>query len=48
LATSNAQLVERLVRLARELGRDIATPSEARELIGVVARRGSVGVADVA
>jgi 3-keto-5-aminohexanoate cleavage enzyme len=42
LATSNAQLVERLVRLAREMGREIATPNEARELVGITARRGPV------
>lgn len=40
LATSNAQLVKRLVRLAREMGREIATPDEARELVGITARRG--------
>ena len=39
LATSNAQLVERLARLAHELGREIATPAEAREMIGITARR---------
>jgi 3-keto-5-aminohexanoate cleavage enzyme len=33
LAGSNAQLVERLVRLARELGREAATPAEARRLL---------------
>lgn len=33
LAVSNAQLVERAVRIARELGREIATPEEARELM---------------
>lgn len=42
LATSNAQLVERVVRLARELGREIATPNEAREMIGVTSRRGVI------
>lgn len=42
LATSNAQLVERLARLAGELGRPIASPDEAREMIGVTARRGAV------
>jgi 3-keto-5-aminohexanoate cleavage enzyme len=47
LATSNAQLVERLVRLAREMGREVASPDEAREMIGVAARRGAIGVADV-
>jgi 3-keto-5-aminohexanoate cleavage enzyme len=35
LAESNARLIERLVRLAREIGRDIATPAEARQLIGL-------------
>lgn len=39
LATSNAQLVERLVRIAHELGREIASPDEARALIGVAERR---------
>jgi 3-keto-5-aminohexanoate cleavage enzyme len=33
LAVSNAQLVERAVRIARELGREIATPAEAREML---------------
>ena len=33
LAVSNAQFVERAVRLARELGREIATPEEAREML---------------
>jgi len=35
LATSNAQLVERVVRLAKEIGRDIATPDEARILLRI-------------
>jgi 3-keto-5-aminohexanoate cleavage enzyme len=35
LATSNAQLVERLVRLAGELGRPIASPAEARVRLGL-------------
>lgn len=33
LADSNAQLVERTVRMARELGHEIASPSEAREIL---------------
>lgn len=33
LAVSNAQLVERAVRIARELGREIATPEEARAMM---------------
>jgi len=32
---SNAQLVERMVRIARELGREIATVDEAKERLGV-------------
>jgi 3-keto-5-aminohexanoate cleavage enzyme len=34
-ARSNAQLVERLVRLARDVGREIATPAEARQMLGL-------------
>ena len=34
-ARSNAQLIERLVRIARELGREPATPAEARGLLGL-------------
>ena len=33
LAESNARLVKRIVRIAKEMGRDIATPDEARELL---------------
>lgn len=33
LAKSNAQFVERIVRIAREYGREIATPLEARVLL---------------
>ncbi len=33
LAKSNAQLVERTARLARELGRELATPDEARQIL---------------
>jgi len=35
LAQSNAQLVERIARISRELDRDIATPDEARALLGM-------------
>lgn len=35
LAKSNAELVEKLVRIARELGREIATPDEARKMLGL-------------
>jgi len=37
LARGNAQLVERAVRLARELGRDVATPQQARQMLGLAA-----------
>jgi 3-keto-5-aminohexanoate cleavage enzyme len=39
LAKSNAQLVERAVRLARELGREVATPAQARQMLGLGAPR---------
>ncbi|MBN2285457.1 MAG: 3-keto-5-aminohexanoate cleavage protein [Tissierellales bacterium] len=35
LAQSNAQLVEKVVRIAKELGREIATPDEARTILGL-------------
>lgn len=35
LAKSNAELVARIVRIARDLGRTIATPDEARELLRI-------------
>lgn len=38
LASGNAQFVERITRLAAELGRDVATPSEAREILGINTR----------
>ncbi|PKL39941.1 MAG: 3-keto-5-aminohexanoate cleavage protein [Spirochaetae bacterium HGW-Spirochaetae-1] len=34
-AAGNARLVERVVRLARELGREVATPNEARAILGM-------------
>lgn len=39
MATSNAQLVERLVRIARDLDRPLATPAQAREMMGLGAPR---------
>jgi 3-keto-5-aminohexanoate cleavage enzyme len=36
LATGNAQLVDRAVRLADELGRPVASPGEARAILGLV------------
>jgi 3-keto-5-aminohexanoate cleavage enzyme len=41
LARSNAQLVERIARIARELGRDVASPDQARRILGL--RAASVG-----
>lgn len=38
LAESNAQLVARVVRIATELGREVATPQEAREMLGLQVR----------
>ncbi|WP_415381381.1 3-keto-5-aminohexanoate cleavage protein [Halosimplex sp. TS25] len=35
LAESNAQLVERAVRVADELGREVATPDQARDVLGL-------------
>ena len=35
LAKSNGDLVQKVVRLARELGREIATPAEAREILSL-------------
>ena len=43
LARGNAELVEKIVRLARELGRDIATPEEARRITGLPARQPNLG-----
>jgi 3-keto-5-aminohexanoate cleavage enzyme len=39
-AKSNAQIVERIVRIATELGREIATPEDAREMLGLPLRGG--------
>ncbi len=35
LAQSNGELVEKVVRLAKELGREIASPDEARNILGI-------------
>jgi 3-keto-5-aminohexanoate cleavage enzyme len=37
-AKSNGELVAKVVRIAKELGREIATPAEAREILGLIAR----------
>jgi 3-keto-5-aminohexanoate cleavage enzyme len=36
LAKNNAELVERVVRIAREFGREVATPQEARKILSLV------------
>lgn len=38
VAQSNAQLVARIVRIAKEFGREVASPDEAREILGLKAR----------
>lgn len=38
LAKSNGELVEKVVRLANELGREVATPDEARQILGLKRR----------
>jgi 3-keto-5-aminohexanoate cleavage enzyme len=35
LAKTNAQFVERIVRIAKEYGREVATPKEARKILGL-------------
>jgi 3-keto-5-aminohexanoate cleavage enzyme len=35
LLKSNAEAVERIGRIARELNREIATPAQAREMLGL-------------
>jgi 3-keto-5-aminohexanoate cleavage enzyme len=36
LAKSNGELVEKIVRISKELGRDIATPNEARKILSII------------
>ena len=36
LAKSNAQLVERVVRISKEFGREVATPTESRKILNLV------------
>jgi len=35
VADSNAQLVARMARIAEEIGRPLATPAQAREILGL-------------
>lgn len=39
LAKSNGELVAKVVRLAKELGREVATPDEARQILGLKPRK---------
>ncbi len=39
LADSSAQMVEKMVRISREMGREIATPDEARSILGLSSQR---------
>ncbi len=34
-AKSNGELVEKVVRMAKEFGREVATPDEARRILGL-------------
>jgi 3-keto-5-aminohexanoate cleavage enzyme len=43
LAKSNAELVDKMVRIARDLGRDVASPEEARRITGLAAQPVTVG-----
>ncbi len=36
LAKSNGELVQKVVRIAKELGREIASPNEARKILGLI------------
>jgi len=36
LAKNNAQLVGRVVRIAREFGKDVATPQESRKILNLL------------
>lgn len=38
LAKSNGELVEKVVRMAKEFGREIANPAEARKILGLAAK----------
>jgi 3-keto-5-aminohexanoate cleavage enzyme len=39
LAQSNGELVAKVVRLAKELGREVANPAEARQILGLAPRQ---------
>jgi 3-keto-5-aminohexanoate cleavage enzyme len=42
LARSNAELVEKIVRISRELGREIASPEEARRITGLTGAKKAI------
>lgn len=48
LATSNAQFVERVVKIAREIGRDVATAEEAREILRLPTPQRAAGISSAA
>lgn len=39
LAKSNGEMVEKAVRISKEIGREIATPKEAREILGLTMKK---------
>ena len=39
LAKSNGELVEKVVRMAKEMGRPVATPAEARQILSIKPRK---------
>ena len=43
LAKNNAHLIERVVRMARDMGREIATPKQARQMLGLSEKPTSYG-----
>jgi 3-keto-5-aminohexanoate cleavage enzyme len=40
LAETNAELIARVSRIACEVGREVATPDQAREIVGITGRSG--------
>jgi len=44
IAKSNAELVERVVRIAKDLDREIATPHEARVILGLLPKRKTINI----
>jgi 3-keto-5-aminohexanoate cleavage enzyme len=40
LAASNSELIARVARIAAEMGRGVATPQQAREIVGITGRSG--------